>query len=134
METISRQPATKKTRIINSFNSPMVSPSEQMIVEIRPDHFLKCPDNPAGEEHQSHRERHVDVGLDASKKWLVGYKSMRSAVPPSKLPTPGISPIRLVADQDEDGGEEPEGSLDQMRPDDTFQKDVQTSTSHSKKF
>ena len=79
------------------------------------------------EEHERHRQRQVQIGVGAAEQRLIDREAMlRCECPHPIVPDAGeeSDPVGRK-DEDEDGGEEPEGPLDQMRADDALEEPVQ---------
>src|SRR2546425_10680354 len=89
--------------------------------------LLESPNNPAKEEHQSHRQGHVQVGVGATKKRILNLETMRRLMAPSDCSKAGnqANPIR-EENKDKDGREEPECLMHQMMPNNPIQKFMQT--------
>jgi len=85
IETTSRQPAAKKTKIIIHFMTPVFSPlgPNNSFRKTQWADFLKRPVNPQGEEHQGHRKRHVDVRVGATEQRLINLETVRGLVSPA---------------------------------------------------
>ena len=123
---------------MSSFITPAVFAlrGEQLRGDAAHADFLQRPDDPAREEDQRHRQRHVEIGVGAAEERLLDHEAFRRVVPQPMVPTPGIEPDPVGGeDEDEDRGEEPERPLHQVRTDDAFEQPVETlSISHSRKF
>src|SRR6266436_2470040 len=89
--------------------------------------LANSPYDPAQEKHQRHRQRHVQVRVRASKQWGYHFKTVLCFVTPShhakSRNQPG--PIR-EQNEDEHRRKKPKCPLNQMMPDNSFQKIIQT--------
>ncbi len=56
---------------------------EHLLEETHGPEGSQAPDDPAGEEHEGHGERQVDVGVGASKERFLELETLRRVVPPS---------------------------------------------------
>ena len=88
---------------------------------------LKRPDGPHDEEDDGHCERHVEVGIGAAEERLIDVIDAQGAdwIAEADAADAGdeAEPIR-EEDEDEDGGEEPEGFLDELMADDALEEVV----------
>src|SRR5207302_6105137 len=86
-----------------------------------------CPIQPAGKKDHRHSEGHVQIRVGSSQQWA----KLARAVSITHIPPDGshagnqAKPI-ACQDEDENGGEEPEGASDEIVTDDVFEKFMQT--------
>jgi len=85
--------------------------------------FADGPENPTAKEDESHGKCHIQVGIGTSQKWApFGVAVSEPHVPADRTdPWNQTSPIR-EENEDENGGEEPEGPLNEIRADNAFQE------------
>ena len=77
------------------------------------------------EEHQRHRQRHVEVGVGAAEQRLLDHEAVRGLVAPADRADAGNQADPVGGeDEDEDRGEEPERLLHQVRADDALEQPV----------
>src|SRR5262249_1070274 len=84
-------------------------------------------DDPTGEKHERHGKSQIQIGSCATKQGIVDYETVLALMPPADRTGPGnqAEPV-CRQNENENGRKEPEGSFDQMRPNDSLQKVVQT--------
>jgi hypothetical protein len=93
----------------------------------RADPLLNRPHDPAGEEDQGHGQCQIEIGIGPAKQGLRNPEAVRVVMTPPVCANPWNEAYPVGSeDENENRREEPERPLDQMRPDDAFQKVVQT--------
>ena len=126
---ISKQPTAKNTTDHQHFQraAALALGRKQFLEESDRAYFLKRPDNPAGEEDQSHGERQVDVGIGAAEQRLIDSETIGGLVPPADRADSRNEADPIGGkDENENGRKKPKRPLDQMRANDSFQKTVET--------
>ena len=89
--------------------------------------FLERPHDPAGEEHQRHRQRHVEVGVGAPEQRLVDHEAVRRLMSPSDGAHAGDQADPVGGeDEEEERPKEPERLLHEVRADDALEQPVET--------
>src|SRR5262249_50047834 len=90
--------------------------------------LLQCPDDPAGEKRERHGKSQIQVGIRVTKQGIVDYETVCGLMPPADRAGPRYQAEPICRqNENENGRKEQEGSFDQMWPDDSLQKAVQTS-------
>ncbi len=84
---------------------------------------LNRPDDPADEEDHGHGEGHVQVGIGTAEERLVDNEAVLGLVAPAHGADARDQADPVTEhDEDEDGGEEPEGLLHQFTANDAFKE------------
>ena len=125
----SRQPAAKNTTIMRTFSAPVLVAlrREQLLEEAdRPDR-AQAPDDPAGEEHQRHRQRQVDVGVGAAEERFLEPEALGRLVSPAdRADARESGPTQLAARMKmKTLAKNQNVCRDQMRADEAFEEAVE---------
>src|SRR5689334_10105617 len=88
---------------------------------------LQGPNEPKEEEDQGHRQRHVQVRIDATEQGIRHMKTVLGLDALANRPDAGNQTKPVAGkNEDEDAGEEPERFVNQVASEDAFEKPVQT--------
>jgi hypothetical protein len=127
METTSSTPTAAKTKIIRTFNSPLVSPWGRTSAG-QIDNAMDCRATPSSRRrNQCHGQSLVHVGIAAPQKRARDRESSARFARPSQScrRRDQAEPI-CEKDENENRREEPKRFFDQVRPNDTLEKIVKT--------